>query len=56
MPRGRIAFFSLDVVDRDEPKYQRRSPYELMNAIISSDERYNGCFLLHSTVPTQSSD
>ena len=53
---GRIGFSSLDVVDRDEPKYRIRSPYELTNAIISTDERYNDCFVLHSTVPAQSSD
>ena len=28
----------------------------LTNVIISTDERYNDCFLLHSTVPAQSSD
>ena len=56
MPKGRIGFSSLDVVDRDEPKYQIRSPYELTNAIIFTDERYNDCFLLHSTVPAQSSN
>ena len=57
LPKGRIGFSSLDVVDRDEPKYQKRSPYELTNAIIiSSDERYNDCFLLYSTIPTHGSD
>ena len=56
LPEGRIGFSSIDVVDRDEPKYQIRSPYKLTNAIISTDERYNDCFLLHSTVPAQSSD
>ena len=56
LPKGRIGLSSLDVVDRDEPKYQIRSPYELTNAIISTDERYNDCFLLHSTVPSQSGD
>ena len=56
LPKGRIGFSSLDVVDRDEPKYQIRSLYELTNAIISTDERYNDCFLLHSTVPAQKSD
>ena len=54
LPKGRIGFFSLEVVDQDEPKFQLRSPYELTNAIISTDERYNECFLLHSTVPAQS--
>ena len=44
LPKGRIGFSSLDVVDREEPKYQKRSPYELTNAIISTDERHNDCF------------
>ena len=56
LPKGRIGFSSLNVIDQDEPKYQIRSPYELTNAINSTDERYNDCFLLHSTVPAQSSD
>ena len=56
LPKGRIGFSFPDVVDRNEPKYQIRSPYELTNAIISKDERYNDCFLLHSTVPAQNSD
>ena len=56
IPKGRIGFPSLDMVDRDDFKYQTRSPYELRNAIISTDERYNDCFLLHSTVPVHSRD
>ena len=56
LPKGRIGFSSLDVVDQDETKYQIRSLYELRNAIISTDERCNDCFLLHSTVPAQSSE
>ena len=56
LPKGRNGFSSLDVVDRDEPNYQIRSLYELTKAIISTNERYNDCFLLHSTVPAQSSD
>ena len=56
LPKGQIGFSSLDVVYRHEPKHQIRSPYELTNAIISTDERYNVCFFLHSTVPAQNSD
>ena len=56
LPKKRLGFSFLDVIDRDEPKYQIRSPYELTTAIISTDERYNACFLLHSTVPAQISD
>ena len=51
-----IGFSSLNVVCRYEPKYQIRSPYELTNAIIFTDGRYKNCFLLHSSVPAQSSD
>ena len=56
LPKGRIGFSALDVVDRDEAKYQIRSPYKVTNAIISADERYNDYFLLHSTVPAQSKE
>ena len=56
LPKGRIGFSPLDVVDRDEPKKQIRSAYELTKAIISPDQRYNDCVLLHLTVPYQISD
>ena len=39
LPNGRIRFSAPDVVDRDEPKYEIRSPYELTSAVISTDER-----------------
>ena len=54
--KGRIGFSSFEVLGQEEPKYQIRSPYELTNAIIATDERYNDCFLLHSPKPAQSSD
>ena len=44
------------MVDRAELKYQIRSPYGLLNAFISTDEGYNDCCLLHSTILAQSSD
>ena len=47
LPKGRIGFSLLDVSDNDEPKYQVRDPYELTNAILSTYEQYNDCFLLH---------
>ena len=56
LPKGRIGFSSLDVADKEERKYQIRNPYELTNAIIQTDDKYNDCFLLHSTIPAQSSD
>ena len=37
-PKGRIGFSSLDMSDEDEPKYQIRDPYELTNAILSTNE------------------
>ena len=55
-PKGRIRFPSLDVADKGEPKYQIRNSYELTNAMITTDDKYNNCFLLHSTIPAQSPD
>ena len=54
--KRRIGFSSLEVADKEEPKYQIRNPYELTNAIITTDNNYNDCFLLHSTNPAQSAD
>ena len=56
LPKGWLGFSSLDVADKEEPKYQIKNPYELTNAIITTDDKYNDCFLLHSTVPAQSPD
>ena len=56
LPKGPIGFSSLDVSDKDEPKYQIRDPYELTNAILSTNEQYNDCFLLHSTISSQLPD
>ena len=50
LPEGRIGFSSLDVADKEERKYQIRNPYELTNAIIQTDDKYNDCFLLHSKI------
>ena len=56
LPKGRIGFSSLNFADKDEPKYQMRDPYELTNAIPSTNEQYYDCFLLHSKIPSQSHD
>ena len=57
LPKVRIGFSSLDVSDNDEPpKYQIRDPYELTNAILMTNEQHNDCFLLHSTISSQSQD
>ena len=56
LPKRRIGFSSLDVIDKEEPKYQIRNPYEKANAIITTDDKYNDCFFLHSTIPAQSPD
>ena len=54
LPKVGIEFSSVEVADRDEPKYQIRSLYVLTSVIISADERYNDCCLLNSTVLAQS--
>ena len=54
--KGRIVFSSLEISDKDEPRYQTRDPYELTNAILLTNEQYNDCFPLHSTIPSQLPD
>ena len=56
LSKGRIGLSSLDLVDRDEPKYQKQSSYDLTNALMSTDEQHNDCFLRHSTIPAQFAD
>ena len=56
LPKGRIGFSSFDISDKDEPRYQIRDPYELTNASLSTNERYNDCFLLQLTIPSQLPD
>ena len=56
LPKGRIGFYSLYAADKEEPKYQIGNPYELTIAIITTEVKYNDCFLLHSTIPAQSLD
>ena len=56
LPKGRNGFSSLDISKQDEPRYQIRDPYELTNAILSTNERYNDCFLLHLTILSQLPD
>ena len=54
LPKVRIGFSFLDVTDEEKPKYQIRNHYEIANAIVTRDAKYNDCFLLHSTIPAQS--
>ena len=56
IPKGLIGLSSLDSADKDEPIYQIRNPYELTRTIITTADKYNDCFLLHSTIPAQSPD
>ena len=44
LPKGRIGFSSMDVADKEEPKYQIRNPYELTNATKTANDKYNDCF------------
>ena len=43
--KGRNGFFSVGLMGLGQPKYSIRSSYELINAIISTDEALNYCSL-----------
>ena len=54
--KGKIGYSLLDVIDHEFPKYQIRNTTELTNAILTENEEFNDCFLLHATVPAQDID
>ena len=49
-----IGYSSLDISDRDRPKYQIRDCAQMVNSVLTENDQYNECFLLHSTVPCES--
>ena len=51
--KGVIGYSSLDISDRDKPKYQIRDCVRMVNSILTLNDQYNECFLLHSTVPCE---
>ena len=51
--KGVIGYSSLDIFDRDRPKYQIRDCVQIVNSILTENDQYNECFLLHSTVPCE---
>ena len=51
--KGVIGYSSLDISDRDRPKYQIRDCVQMVNSILAENNQYNESFLLHSTVPCE---
>ena len=49
LPCGNIGFSSLDVPDQENSKYKILSPYDLVDAIIVTDEPHMDCLFLQST-------
>ena len=48
--KGVIGYSSLDISDHHRPKYQTRDCVQMVNSILTENDQYNECFLLHSTV------
>ena len=51
--KGVIGYSSFDVSDYDRPKYQIKDCVQIVNSILTENDQYNECFLLHSTVPCE---
>ena len=51
--KGVIGYSSLDISDRDRPKYQMRDCVQMVNSILTENDQYNESFLLYSTVPCE---
>ena len=56
LSNSRVGFSSLEITDEEEPKLQNKNPHELTKAILTTDDKYKGCFLLLSTIHAQSPD
>ena len=51
--KGVIGYSSLDILDNDRRKNQIKDCVQMVNSILTENDQYNECFLLHSTVPYQ---
>ena len=51
--KGVTGYSSLDISDRDRSKYQIRDCIQMVNSILTENDQYTECFLLHSTVPCE---
>ena len=51
--KGVTGHSSLDISDYDRPKYQIKDCVQIVNSILTENDRYNQCFLLHSAVPCE---
>ena len=51
--KGVIGYSSLGISDYDRPKYQTKDCIQMVNSILTENDQYNKCFLLHSTVPCE---
>ena len=51
--KGVIGYSPLDISDYDRPKYQIKDCIQMVNSILTENDQYNECFLLHCTVPCE---
>ena len=51
LDKGILGYLSLDILDFERPKYQIKDCVKMVDCILSENDQYNECFLLHSTLP-----
>ena len=49
--KGALGYSALDILDYEGPKYQIKDCDRMVDCILSENDQYNECFLLHSTLP-----
>ena len=49
--RGIIGHATIDLQEKERPKFQIKDCVTMVNTILKENPDYNDCFLLHSTVP-----
>ena len=53
LTKGVIGYSSLDFSDYERPKNQIKDCIQMVNSILTENDPYNECFILHSTVPCE---
>ena len=51
--KGVIGYSSLDICNRDRPKYQIKGCVQMVISILTENDKYDECFLLPSTIPCE---
>ena len=53
LDKGTLGYSALDILDYERRKYQYKNSARMADCILSENDQYNECYLLHLTLPHQ---